>query len=186
MVVTHATTLNKNVHLTVKKDNHGNFFWDAQIKESPQHATPATNPRNTGAKAEQSAFEDSISLEKKEVNKAYYQRGFAGSRVDYDTPSLEAIGTGEGEQAHGWGLYYALIRDVAEWYRKKFITGDSLYDNYSYKGNKELSYNEEETLASIVGIAISENKDIENIIKEKIADYKKTIQVNEENIISYR
>ncbi|MCI5545320.1 MAG: hypothetical protein MR368_07635 [Azospirillum sp.] len=77
----------------------------------------------------------------------YYQRGFAGSRVDYDTPSLEAIGTGEGEQAHGWGLYYALIRDVAEWYRKKFITGDSLYDNYSYKGNKELSYNEEETLA---------------------------------------
>ena len=38
----------------------------------------------------------------------------------------------------------------------------------------------------IVGIAISENKDIENIIKEKIADYKKTIQVNEENIISYR
>ena len=55
LVVTHATTLDKNVHLTVKKDNHGNFFWDAQIKESPQHATPATNPRNTGAKAEQSA-----------------------------------------------------------------------------------------------------------------------------------
>ena len=77
----------------------------------------------------------------------YYQVAFAGSRVDYDEPSLEAIGTGEGEQAHGWGLYYALIRDVAEWYRKKFITGDSLYDNYSYKGNKELSYNEEETLA---------------------------------------
>lgn len=85
-----------NVHLTVKQDNHGNFFCDAQIKESPQHAAPATNPGDTGAKAEQSAFEDSISLEKKEVNKSYYQRGFAASRVDYDRPSLEAIGTGEG------------------------------------------------------------------------------------------
>ncbi len=55
LVVTHATTLDKNVHLTVKKDNHGNFFWDAQIKESPQHATLATNPLDTGAKAKQSA-----------------------------------------------------------------------------------------------------------------------------------
>ena len=117
-----------------------------------------------------------------ESDRAFFQSAFAGSRVDYDQPSLEAIGTGAGNQAHGWGLYYALIKDVAERYRKKFITGDSLYDNYSYKGNKELSYTEDETLASIVGIAISENKDIENIIKEKIADYEKTIQVNEENI----
>ena len=39
LVVTHATTLDKNVHLTVKKDNHGNFFWDAQIKESPSRHT---------------------------------------------------------------------------------------------------------------------------------------------------
>lgn len=96
MVVTHATTLDKNVHLTVREDQNGNFFWDAQIKESPQHAAPATNPGDTGAKAEQSAFEDSISLEKKEVNKSYYQSAFAGSRVDYDEPSLEAIGSGEG------------------------------------------------------------------------------------------
>ena len=62
-----------------------------------------------------------------------YQRGFAGSRVDYDKPSLEAMGTGEGQQVHGWGLYYALSRDVAEVYRKKFI-GDSTY--FEYDGKK--------------------------------------------------
>lgn len=62
-----------NVHLTVREDQNGNFFWDAQIKESPQHATPATNPGDTGAKAEQSAYRNSISLEKKEVNKSFYQ-----------------------------------------------------------------------------------------------------------------
>ena len=49
----------------------------------------------------------------------YYQSAFAGSPVDYDTPSLEAIGSGEGNQAHGWGLYYALNRAVAEGYRKR-------------------------------------------------------------------
>ena len=51
----------------------------------------------------------------------YYQSAFAGSRVDYDRPSLEAIGSGEGHAAHGWGLYYALNRDVAEGYRRAFL-----------------------------------------------------------------
>ena len=56
-----------------------------------------------------------------ESENIYYQSAFAGSRVDYDRPSLEAIGSGEGNQAHGWGLYYALNRDVAEGYRERFI-----------------------------------------------------------------
>lgn len=37
-----------NVHLTVREDQYGNFFWDAQINEKPQRATPATNPGDTG------------------------------------------------------------------------------------------------------------------------------------------
>ena len=56
-----------------------------------------------------------------ESENIYLQSAFAGSRVDYDRPSLEAIGSGEGHAAHGWGLYYALNKDVAEDYRKKFI-----------------------------------------------------------------
>ena len=42
---------NYNVHLTVREDQYGNFFWDAQVKEEPQHATPATNPGDTGLKS---------------------------------------------------------------------------------------------------------------------------------------
>ena len=51
----------------------------------------------------------------------YFQSAFAGSRVDYDEPSLEAIGSGEGNQAHGWGLYYALDKNIAESYRDMFF-----------------------------------------------------------------
>lgn len=47
------------------------------------------------------------------IENIYYQP-FAGSRVDYDQPSLEAIGSGEGRQAHGWGLYYALNPEIAD------------------------------------------------------------------------
>jgi len=65
---------------------------------------------------------DVYTLNKDETNdRAYFQSAFAGSRVDYDKPSLEAIGTGEGNQVHGWGLYYALNRNVAESYRKAFL-----------------------------------------------------------------
>ena len=63
----------------------------------------------------------------------FYQSAFAGSRVDYDRPSLEAIGSGEGNQAHGWGLYYALSKDVAEGYRESFV-GDKWKTNWEING----------------------------------------------------
>lgn len=48
------------------------------------------------------------------------QRGmvaFHGTPHKFDKFSLEAIGTGEGAQAYGWGLYFAGKRDIAEYYR---------------------------------------------------------------------
>lgn len=66
----------------------------------------------------------------------FFQSAFAGSRVDYDRPSLEAIGSGEGNQAHGWGLYYALNRDVAEYYREKLAEPDI---SYEYDGDAKLT-----------------------------------------------
>lgn len=52
------------------------------------------------------------------------QPAYAGSRVDYDVPSLDAIGSGEGHAAHGWGLYYAKNKDVASGYRDKFVPSE--------------------------------------------------------------
>ena len=52
------------------------------------------------------------------------QPAYAGSRVDYDVPSLDSIGSGEGHAAHGWGLYYAKNKDVASSYRDKFVPSE--------------------------------------------------------------
>lgn len=77
---------------------------------------------------------DIYTLDKSVKNdRIYYQSAFAGSRVDYDRPSLEAIGTGEGNQAHGWGLYYALNRNVAEKYKDAFTAGFQSTEDYVNK-----------------------------------------------------
>ena len=48
---------------------------------------------------------------------AFAQRAWHGSPHIFDTFSTEHIGTGEGAQAHGWGLYFAADRGVAERYK---------------------------------------------------------------------
>jgi len=58
----------------------------------------------------------------------YFQSAYTGSAADYDTPSTDFIGTGEGAFAHGWGLYFAANRDVAERYREILNSRDLKYD----------------------------------------------------------
>jgi Mor family transcriptional regulator len=41
----------------------------------------------------------------------------------FDKFSLEHIGSGEGAQAYGYGLYFAGKKEVAEWYRRKLANG---------------------------------------------------------------
>ncbi|WP_346688962.1 hypothetical protein [uncultured Cloacibacillus sp.] len=48
---------------------------------------------------------------------AYYQTAWHGSPFRFDRFSTENIGTGEGAQAFGWGLYFAGNKKVSEWYR---------------------------------------------------------------------
>lgn len=44
---------------------------------------------------------------------------YTGSAADYDKPSVQYIGTGEGNQVYGWGLYGSNRRGVAAWYSRK-------------------------------------------------------------------
>ena len=49
----------------------------------------------------------------------YAQAAWHGSPHDFDTFDLGAIGTGEGNQAHGWGLYFAKDKKVSDLYRRE-------------------------------------------------------------------
>lgn len=53
------------------------------------------------------------------------QSAFHGSPHRFSKFSLDAIGTGEGAQAYGWGLYFASKREVAEYYRDALAAVDT-------------------------------------------------------------
>lgn len=56
---------------------------------------------------------------RKKHNYQYYQAAWHGSPHDFDKFDLGAIGTGEGNQAHGWGLYFAKDKKVSDLYRRE-------------------------------------------------------------------
>ncbi|GHV40014.1 hypothetical protein FACS1894187_20520 [Synergistales bacterium] len=61
-------------------------------------------------------------------NEVLFQRGYhGGPHRGIDRFSLDRIGTGEGAQAYGWGLYFAENREVGENYRVG-LSGASYYD----------------------------------------------------------
>lgn len=58
----------------------------------------------------------------------YFQSAYHGTPHKFDEFSTENIGTGEGAQAHGWGLYFAENKDVSEGYREKLSVNKTTYD----------------------------------------------------------
>ena len=70
----------------------------------------------------------------------FHQSAFHGSPYKFDKFSTEKIGTGEGAQAFGFGLYFTEDKDIAEWYRKK-LTRDS--GNFTKDGKTLTVYGNE-------------------------------------------
>ncbi|MDP4546475.1 LPD38 domain-containing protein [Marinobacter sp. MDS2] len=68
----------------------------------------------------------------------HFRRAFHGTPHRFDKFSLAAMGTGEGAQAYGWGLYFAGNRKVAEYYRATLSDANVDFDNLNPapKGSK--------------------------------------------------
>lgn len=49
----------------------------------------------------------------------FYQAAWHGSPHNFDEFDLGAIGSGEGNQVHGWGLYFAKDKKVSDLYRRE-------------------------------------------------------------------
>ena len=63
------------------------------------------------------------------------QKAYHGSPYTFDHFDLGAIGTGEGAQGHGWGLYFAQDKQIAKTYK------DTL--SHHMYGDNDLRFNEE-------------------------------------------
>ena len=93
-----------------------------------------------------------------------YQRAWHGTPHIFDQFTLDHIGSGEGAQAHGWGLYFALNRSVAEGYRQSLSTESKKYQGRTLK---ELSSEYSKKFESRRK-EISEMKDVSTTEKRKL------------------
>lgn len=53
----------------------------------------------------------------------FFQKAWHGSPYDFETFDLGAIGSGEGAQVHGWGLYFAGDKQISENYKRVLSAG---------------------------------------------------------------
>lgn len=63
-----------------------------------------------------------------------FQAAWHGSPHTFDAFSTSNIGTGEGNQSFGWGLYFAGKREVANYYRKALVPFDEQAHGVRYRG----------------------------------------------------
>lgn len=91
--------------------------------------------------------ENDLDKLRKQHNYQYYQAAWHGSPHDFDEFDLGAIGSGEGNQAHGWGLYFAKDKKIAENYRD--ILGansiEIVTEKTKYKINEDAEWYDEKT-----------------------------------------
>jgi len=113
----------------------------------------------------------------------YYQAAYHGTPHRFDTFSTDKIGTGEGAQAHGWGLYFAENKDTSEKYRQALLSkrlGVPLWNSniegniYEIEGKKNLKeisklLSTEETNEAVLEATEKNNyKPIKDLLKNTI------------------
>ena len=66
--------------------------------------------------------------------------GYAGSPTNYDIPSIEHIGSGGGQQTHGWGLYFSLNPKDAFRYRDNYAKPTIQYKDETFTVKWDFDY----------------------------------------------
>lgn len=96
-------------------------------------------------RADEKGYFDPVDESTRQVSGAYYEAPSAGARrsdafnqaayhgtaYTFDKFTLDHVGSGEGVQAHGWGLYFSLDRQIAEGYRSRVTSYRSVADELS-------------------------------------------------------
>ena len=62
---------------------------------------------------------DGVYYEAPSAGGVFEQAAYHGTAYTFDKFTLDHVGSGEGVQAHGWGLYFSLERQIAEGYRNR-------------------------------------------------------------------
>ena len=106
------------------------------------------------------------------------QSAWHGSPHDFDGFDLGAIGTGEGAQVHGWGLYFAQNREVSQGYKERLTRKAGSRDTVAYDGKPITEYMGElsEALKLLKSINLYPGVDVSAAIEGAVASTEKTVK----------
>lgn len=112
---------------------------ESDINATLEHRVSSTGrfSQNTSLSSDLIIYPSTNIYKKKNLEqyKIYHQKAYHGSPYTFDHFDLGAIGTGEGAQGHGWGLYFAQDKQIAKSYK------DTL--SHNMYGDNDLMFNEE-------------------------------------------
>ena len=112
---------------------------ESDINATLEHRVSSTGrfSQNTSLSSDLIIYPSTNIYKKKNLEqyKIYNQKAYHGSPYTFDHFDLGAIGTGEGAQGHGWGLYFAQDKQIAKAYK------DTL--SHNMYGDNDLMFNEE-------------------------------------------
>lgn len=116
------------------------------------------------------AIKDAV--DKKRAGKTFDQPVYHGSPHIFDRFDLSKIGTGEGAQAFGWGLYFAGKREIAKHYRDALTRNVSgvMIDGQPIEGIKGLSRGAKQIAQMVADKTI--------VLADYIAEQKASIKKN--------
>lgn len=128
------------VRAVIRRSTNGDYCYDINIDNYQQEKKDSSQPgwpdHNSGAVMKNPSKSASIisdwiekvnshnlsilsgNGESVKKNEIFNQTAWHGSPYNFDSFDLGAIGTGEGQQVHGWGLYFAKDRKVSEAYKE--------------------------------------------------------------------
>lgn len=131
----------RRVGFSVREDNNGNLFYNlnatpeetssrnaesapaAPSIKSGVDALPGGKPKGPLHQSKVGSEPDHVNLALDGQARSYDQAVYHGSPHIFDRFTLDHIGTGEGAQAYGWGLYFAGNKEVARYYREILTRG---------------------------------------------------------------
>lgn len=89
---------------------------------------------------------------------AKFSLAYHGSPADFDRFTTDKMGTGEGNQVHGWGLYFAINKLVSVGYKRILSTKDT-----KVKSGYNLGYNPDSSTRQTIILSGSKRDIVRNI-----------------------
>lgn len=117
-----------------------------------------------------------LKLVRESEAESFNQSAWHGSPHDFVEFLLSAIGTGEGAQAHGWGLYFAKAKKTAASYRGRLSSKNELEIVYDGKKSEELTGDIKAAIQLLHLQGFRPEDNLGKFIKTRVKDYTEMIR----------